>query len=329
MVFFFGLATKEIMDATLPGGAMVSLRHAAVPLLAAVGGMAGPAILYIAQINIAGRPELMRGWAIPCATDVAFSYMAIRLIFHKNHAAVPFLVLLAIADDALSLFLLAFFYPAKPLALFHFALLMAPAIGLVYWLKRRGVRNFWLYVCLGGALSWMALEFGGLHPALALVPIVPFMPHEKRHPGSFSLSEHGVRDTMNRFEDWWRIPVQIILFLFGLANAGVPFSRTGSGTWIVLSSLLIGKPVGIVLMTLAAAAVGLRAPGKLRYLDIATVGVAAGVGFTVALFFATAAFEPGVLLDEVKMGALFSFAAAPLAVILGRAVSAYRKRTAH
>src|SRR5262249_8962811 len=156
------------------------------------------------------------------------------MIFPKNHAAVSFLVMLAVADDALSLFLLALFYPSKPLALSRFFLLIAPAIGVAYWLKRSRVRNFWLYIGLAGSLAWMAFYFGGFHPALALAPVVPFMPHEKRDLGFFNPVKDGLPDTMNRFEHWWRIPVEIILFLFGFANAGVSFSRLGAGTWIVV-----------------------------------------------------------------------------------------------
>jgi len=109
MVFFFALAVKEIIEATLPGGALESPREAAVPILAAAGGMIGPAALYAIQAHAIGRPELMPGWAIPCATDIAFSYLAARFIFPPNHPAIPFLLLLAIADDALELILLALF----------------------------------------------------------------------------------------------------------------------------------------------------------------------------------------------------------------------------
>jgi len=98
------------------------------------------------------------------------------------------------------------------------------------------------------------------------------------------------------------------------------FAGVGSGTWIVLSSLLVGKPLGILLATSLAVLVGLRAPGGLSLSHTLVVGVAAGIGFTVALFFATAAFPSGAALDEVKMGALFSFIAAPLAIGLGRLV---------
>lgn len=319
MVFFFALATKEIVEATLPGGALSSLREGAVPVLAAVGGMAAPAGLYALQVQFAGRPDLLPGWAIPCATDIAFSYLAARLIFPAGHPAIPFLLLLAIADDALGLVLLAVFYPSAPLSWTRLAL-MLPAVMTAVYLRRRRVTTFWAYALGAGGLSWMALYFGGIHPALALVPILPFMPHETRDLGIFDPREHGLPDTMNRFEHWWRTPVQVILFFFGLVNAGVPVASVGQGTWIVLSSLVIGKPLGILAFTFAGVRLGLRAPGGLSYSHAMVLGVAAGIGFTVALFFATASFPSGPALDEAKMGALLSFTAAPLALVLGRAI---------
>jgi Na+:H+ antiporter, NhaA family len=318
MVFFFALAAKEIVEATLPGGPLASPGQAAVPLLAALGGMIVPASLYVVQAMFDGRPELMSGWAIPCATDIAFSYMVARVLFPKDHPAIPFLLLLAIADDALGLVLLAVFYPSGPLSPVLFLALMTPGIGLSLWLKRRRVESFWPYVLAGGGLSWAALFLGGVHPALALVPILPFMPHAARDKGLFAEEEEYLPDTMNRFEHWWKTPVQLILFFFGLVNAGVPFGGIGRASWIVLSSLVIGKPVGIVLLAALGVLFGLRAPGGLRYRDMLVVGLAAGIGFTVALFFATAAFPPGAVLDEAKMGALSSFVAAPLAIGLGR-----------
>jgi NhaA family Na+:H+ antiporter len=201
---------------------------------------------------------------------------------------------------------------------------MIPALAVSLWLKRRRTKSFWAYVILGGGLSWAALHFGGLHPALALVPVLPFMPHEKRDLGLFNEREYAMPYTMNRFEHWWRVPVHVILFFFGLVNAGVPFGSVGQGTWIVLSSLVVGKPIGILLFTFLSIRLGLRAPGGLSYLHTAVLGVAAGIGFTVALFFATAAFPagraPAEILAEAKMGALLSFGAAPLAIIFGRLV---------
>jgi Na+:H+ antiporter, NhaA family len=319
MVFFFALAAKEIFEARLPKGPLASPREAAVPLLAAVGGMLAPASIYLLLSTALGRPELLRGWAVPCATDIAFSYMAARLIFPPSHPAIPFLLLLAIADDALGLVLLALSYPSAPLSMLSFAVFMIPALAVSWWPRRRRTLSFWPYLFLGGGLSWCALHFGGVHPSLALVPVLPFMPHEKRDFGLFSERESILPYTMNRFEHAFRVPVQFVLFFFGLANAGVPMSSVGSGTWIVVAALLIGKPVGIVLMSAVGVWLGLRVPGRLRLQDTIVLGVTAGIGFTVALFFATAAFPPGPMLDETKMGALFSFLAAPAAVLLGRA----------
>ena len=318
MVFFFALATKEIVEAGLPGGPLSSPREAAVPILAAVGGMAAPAGLYALLAAVNNHPELMRGWAIPCATDIAFSYMAARLVFGKNHPAIPFLLLLAIADDALGLILLALFYPTGPISVAWFLGLMIPAIAIGLYLRRRKVKNFWAYTVMAGGLSWGAMFLGGIHPALALVPIIPMMPHSKRDLGIYAEEERHLPDTMNRFHHWWHVPVQVILLLFGFSNAGVEVSSVGPGTWMVLTALIVGKPLGIVALTLLGVVVGLRIPGGLPIRALVLLGVTAGIGFTVALFFATAAFPPGDNLNEVKMGALLSFVAFPLSLLLAR-----------
>src|SRR5687768_5479358 len=116
MVFFFALAAKEVFEATLPGGPLASPRRALSPLAAAVGGMILPALIYVGLATLRGPAELVRGWAIPCATDIAFSAMIARAIFPTGHPAVPFLLLLAIADDALGLIILALFYPSGALS---------------------------------------------------------------------------------------------------------------------------------------------------------------------------------------------------------------------
>jgi NhaA family Na+:H+ antiporter len=121
MVFFFGLATKEVVEATAPGGALHTWRRAALPVVATTGGMLGPALIYLGYVSLQGVPGLARGWAIPCATDIAFSYLVARALF-RTHPAIPFLLLLlAIADDALGLVILALFYPMGDLR---------PGIGL-------------------------------------------------------------------------------------------------------------------------------------------------------------------------------------------------------
>jgi NhaA family Na+:H+ antiporter len=315
MVFFFALAMKEVFEATLPGGALTSVRRAAVPLAAALGGMVVPAALYAAGAAWAGRPELMRGWAIPCATDIAFSYLVARLIFGTSHPALPFLLLLAIADDALGLVILALVYPQGDVHLLRLVLLLGGALGAAAWLRRRRVTSFWPYILLPGTLSWLGLYTGGFHPALALVPVVPWLPHGRHDRGFLMPAAERGRDTLNRFERWWHTPVEVMLFFFGLVNAGVPLTAVGTGTWLVLVAIVAGKPLGIVVATALASGVGLRRPEGLSWAAVLVVGCAAGIGFTVALFFATAAFPAGALLAEAKMGALLSVSAAAVAFL--------------
>jgi NhaA family Na+:H+ antiporter len=303
MAFFFALVAKEVVEATAPNGPLHSVRRSSLPLLAAVGGMAGPAIIYLALTTALDRPELARGWAIPCATDVAFSYLAARMIFGARHPAIPFLLLLAIADDALGLVIIALFYPSGIVRPWEFCAVLSVAMALAWWLRRRPTLHFWPYILGPGVISWFAFHLGGLHPALALVPIVPFLPH----PAPTDLAHR------------WKWPVQIILFSFGLANAGVAFTSVGMATWIVLAAIVAGKPIGIVVSTALGSAIGLEKPVGVSWRDIVVLGIVAGVGFTVALFFATASFPPGPLLDQAKMGALLSFSSAGIAVLVSKA----------
>jgi NhaA family Na+:H+ antiporter len=251
--------------------------------------------------------------------------MVARAVFPAAHPAIPFLLLLAIADDALGLVILAVFYPSGSVAPSALTGLMAAAVLVARWLRRRGMKSFWPYVVGPGTLSWAALYSGGFHPALALVPIIPFMPHGPADLGLFDPREESHPDTLNRFEHWWKTPVQFVLFLFGFANAGIPFEQIGAGTYYVLAALLLGKPIGILLFAGAARLVGARLPPGLRARDLLVVGVAASIGFTVSLFFATAAFPAGSALAETKMGALLSFVAAPLAVAVARIVGVSRR----
>jgi NhaA family Na+:H+ antiporter len=308
MAFFFALAAKEVTEATAPAGALHSPRRAAMPLAAAVGGMMGPALIFITLTIVLDRPDLERGWAIPTATDIAFSYLAARLVFGRKHPAIPFLLLLAIADDALGLLIIAAFYPTGPLRLVDFTVFLAAGMLFAWWLHRRRTKNFWFYIGAGGVLSWVGFYRGGLHPSLALVPIIPFLPHAARDPGLFVESPY-LHDTLNEFEHVFKRPVDVMLFFFGFVNAGVVFGNIGAGTWFVLVAILAGKPIGIVTATAVSALGGLHLPRGVTWRDLIVVGIIAGIGFTVALFFATAAFPYGRLLDETKLGALLSFSA--------------------
>ena len=320
MAFFFALAAKEVFEAMLPGGPLASWRRAAVPLIAAAGGMLVPAVIFLSLAHGLGAARLARGWAIPCATDIAFSYLIARFIFHARHPAIPFLLLLAIADDALGLIILALFYPTGEVRIAAFLAGLAVALVAAGLLRWQRVKSFWPYVIVAGGLSWAAFEIGGLHPALALVPIIPILPHGRRGH-EVTLEGDGHRDALSRFEHWWKTPVEVILFFFGLVNAGVPISSIGPGTWFVLTALVAGKPIGIFLSSELSALARLHWPAGVTWRDMLVVGAVAGVGFTVALFFTTAAFPPGIELDETKMGALLSFGAvipsAKLAWLLG------------
>ena len=319
MAFFFALAAKEVVEATAPGGALHSPRRAALPLVAAVGGMLGPALIFTTLTIVFDRPDLERGWAIPCATDIAFSYLGARIVFGQKHPVIPFLLLLAIADDALGLLIIAAFYPTGPLRLADFVLFVTGAMAVAQLLRRRKIANFWPYILGPGVLSWVGFYRGGLHPALALVPIIPFLPHAARDPGLF-VEMPTAHDTLNEFEHHFKRPVDWMLAFFGFTNAGVVIAGVGTGTWFVLSAILLGKPIGILASTLLATTAGLHLPKAVTWRDLSIVGILAGIGFTVALFFATAAFPYGRLLDETKIGALMSFIAFFFALLAARAL---------
>ena len=332
MAFFFLLAGKEIREAMLPKGALSNVRTAALPIMATLGGMAGPAIIFFSGTLLFNAPELTRGWAIPMATDIAFSYLIARMVFPqiggKGHPAIVFLLLLAIADDAGGLIVLASFYPQEvhnflpflhgvnPLLVFVVGVATAIALCLFFW-KKLKVSNFWFYLLGPGIISWLAFHEGGIHPALALVPLAWCMPHEHSDIGIWAVGESEGQDTLNRMEHWWKSPVELILGLFGFVNAGVEFSALGLGTGLVFFGLLFGKPIGIFLLTKIGQAFGLRLPKGMNTIDLVVVGIAAGIGFTVALFVSVVAFPPGALQDSVKMGALFSFMVAPITIIAG------------
>ncbi|MBM4358997.1 MAG: Na+/H+ antiporter NhaA [Deltaproteobacteria bacterium] len=321
MAFFFGIATKEITESCLPGGALFPLNRAVNPLLGTLGGVLGPILVYKVMVSVLGAPEIASGWGIPTATDIALAWLVARAVFGAKHPAVSYLLLLAVADDGIGLGIIAVFYPdpthpTQPLWLGLVVLAMACA----WVMKRRGVLSPLPYVVVPGVLSWAALAQAHMHPALALVPIVPFMPHAIRDEGLFveSVGPDPATDTMRRFEHAVKKPVDFGMFGFGLVNAGVAFAAIGPATWAVLAALLVGKTLGVTTLALVADKLGFSLPEGMTLKALVFAGLTAGLGLTVALFVAGAAFTDPTIQAAAKMGALFSVAAAPLAIVGSR-----------
>ena len=321
MVFFFGIAAKEITEACLPGGALNPLRKAINPLMGTLGGVLGPVGMYLVWALATGDPTIVNGWGIPTATDIALAWLVARLVFGAKHPAVSFLLLLAVADDAIGLVIIAVFYPdpAHPVAP-HYLGLVALAITVAYLLRRRNVQHFAAYLAVPGVLSWSGLFLAHLHPALTLVPIVPFMPSSSRDRGLYADSGEPTSstDTLNRFEHAFKTFVDFGLLAFGLANAGVQLTAVGNATYAVLIALVVGKTLGIFAFSRVAAAAGFPLPKGMSYRCLFVAGMIAGLGLTVALFVAGVAFTDPSLQGAAKMGALLSAAIAPIALAAGR-----------
>lgn len=337
MAFFFAIAAKEVWEALILEQGALRGKKAMTPLIATAGGMLGPIAVYLGLAAFLGILDtVQRGWAIPTATDIAFSYLVGRVVFGAGHPAIRFLLLLAIADDAAGLIILAIFYPTGDLAPVWLLLSFGAALAvflLFNWLPRRLDRgnqlrpnstwvrqklSFWPYLA-AGCLSWFGFQEAGIHPALGLLPVVPTIPHADRAFGIFAEAEQYLTDLLNWIEHHLKYPVEMVLFFFGLMNAGVEFSAISAPTWLVLFGLIIGKPVGIfALGWIAARPMGLGLPDGMRMRDLFVVGMVAAIGFTVALFVASVAFPAGPVQDAAKMGALFSFGAGALAILAGR-----------
>jgi len=342
MCLFFGIAAKEITESTLPGGVLNPLRRAINPLAGTLGGVFGPVGMYffLTWVLYGGTDDfgaVANGWAIPTATDIALAWLVARVVFGPLHPAVNFLLLLAVADDAIGLVIIAVFYPDPyhPVEPVWLALVVGGMVA-VYILRRFRVPWWPVYILVGGALSWIGLAKAGVEPALALVPIVPFLPHGGHeagvseeedhtheaggapHPHATG-DEHHSHSVLEQFEHQLKLFVDFGLFFFAFANAGVPFTSIGWVTMMVLVSLIVGKAIGVTLLSWVAARLGFPLPPGMGVRHLVVTGVIAGLGLTVALFVAGKAFpgdspfqEPG------KMGAVFSIGAAPVAFVLGR-----------
>ena len=353
MVIFFFVAGMEIRR-EIHHGELSEWRRAALPAIAALGGMIAPAILYL---SIAGAPETHAGWDVPMATDIAFAVGVLALLGKRVPPALRVLLLaLAVIDDLGAIVVIAIFYSS------HIALsgLFFAALGLVgiVVLQRLGVRSKLAYVVPSFAV-WAGIYSAGIHPTIAgvilglMTPVRAWLgPEGFRHvvreqldhlsglpSDALSSQELSVAlrhvDTARReaiapsegliaaLHPWVAFGIMPI---FALANAGVTvtgLSLDASSFRVVLGAgigLLLGKPIGVVLATWTTLKLRLSAlPRGLGARHLAVLGVVAGVGFTMALFVAQLAFSDPRALAAAKVGVLSaSSLAAIFALILGR-----------
>ena len=215
------------------------------------------------------------------------------------------------------------------------------ALGMVicYLLRRQNVQRWTLYIFFGGLLSWIGLLKAHLHPALALVPIVPFLPGPTHDLGLFAEADdddeehddahHHSHSPLEEFEHQLKTFVDFGLFFFAFINAGVAFSTIDTITWVILGALLVGKTVGIFLFSWVGVLLGFPLPDRMGLRHLFVAGIVAGLGLTVALFVAGEAYPnkgtAGVLQGPAKMGAVFSAGAAFIAIALGKLLKVHEK----
>jgi Na+:H+ antiporter, NhaA family len=313
MVFFFGLLAQELFEETMTGGALHHRRRWPLPLVAAAGGFLGAAAAYQGWVNWTSVAMLDSGWPIAAGIDLVFAYFVARAIFGR-HPAVPFLLLLAVGSNVIGFLVMAPTFLFDPARTGGTGLMMAGAIALAARLRHKRVRSFWPYVLVCGGLSWLALYLEGFPPAMALVPIVPFMPHMRRRLDELLDDEADAPGiTPRHFEHVWHYHVQVAMLLFGLVNAGVMIGSYGEGSEAALAAALVGRTAGILGATALAVAFGLHLPAHVGWRDLLVIALVSAIGLTFMLFFAVALFPPGALLAELKVGALLTAATVPLA----------------
>lgn len=295
MAVFFFVVGLEIKRELLVGE-LSSPAKRRLPVLAAIGGMAVPALIYLAVAG--GEPGLARGWAIPAATDIAFAVGVLALLGKRGPPALRlFLLTVAIVDDLGAVAIIALFYTAQlKLAWLGggFAVLAVMAL-----LGRFKVQNGWLYTLLAIA-AWYCVLHSGVHATVAGVLAAFTIP--------LKLDSHG--DSLLLRMEHALVPwsAYFVVPLFGFANAGVEL--TGGITFGPLPlgialGLLLGKPIGILGAILLAKALRLAEPPPATAQQLAGMAMLCGIGFTMSLFIGALAF-PGqqVLIDEAKLGVL-------------------------
>ena len=302
-VFFLlvGLEIKrELMD-----GELSSLDRALLPAIAALGGMTVPALIYL---GITGAdPATLNGWAIPTATDIAFSLGVLSLLGNRVPASLKvFLLALAIIDDLGAVVIIAIFYTAD---LSLGALVVAAiAVAALVGLNLRGVTRLAPYI-LVGIILWVSVLESGVHATLAGVVLALAIPLR---------SGHRLEDELHPWVAYGILP------LFALANAGVPLAGVTLASLAqpiplgVAAGLFIGKQIGVFGFSWIAVTAGVaRLPEGATWMQLYGVAVLTGIGFTMSLFIGTLAFTDSAPGSSVRLGVLLGSA---LSTLLGLCV---------
>lgn len=309
MAVFFLYVGLEI-KAEFTEGALSTRRKAALPFLAAAGGMAGPAIIFLMIVGF--DPVLSRGWAIPSATDIAFAVGVVGLLGARVAPSLKaFLLAVAVIDDLGAILIIALFYTAELLTapLLHAAICLAILLAL----NLRSVASVAPYLFVGAVLWYFVLQ-SGINPTLAGVATALFIP--VRAGSSHVLHElvMALRGTV----------LFVIMPVFALANAGVPFAGITPAdlaqpvTSGIAVGLVIGKPVGIMLMVWLATIMGIaERPHGASWMQILGIACLAGIGFTMSLFIGALAFPGEDQMNAVRLGVL---SGSLVSALLGMAV---------
>ena len=318
MTLFFFVVGLEVRR-ELYDGTLADRRQAALPLIAALGGVLLPAAIYLIWNR---DPATLPGWAVPTATDIAFAVGVLALLGKRVTPGLRILLLaLAIIDDIAAILIIAFAY-SDGIALAGIGISVV-GIAAILGLQRFGVRRPLVYV-VPAAVVWLGLLQGGIHPVVSgvivgmLTPAVP-----DRAPGATEGQRAPTVWLQERLHGWSTF---LVMPLFALANAGVSIDGNPLATELaeavfggVVLGLVLGKPLGILAAGWAAERLGLvTLPNGVTWPGFAVVGCLAGIGFTMSIFIGSLGFAEGVLLDAAKLGVLSASAvAAAVGLLLG------------
>ena len=299
MAVFFFFVTLEIKREFLQGE-LSNPKQALLPIIAAIGGMLVPALIYV-YINFQ-TGDTLRGWAIPSATDIAFSLGVLSLLGSRVPISLKvFLTALAIIDDLGAIVIIAFFYTGD-LSVKYLSLLLITFICLIF-LNKFNVRKYIPYLLLG-LILWFFTHESGVHATISGVLLATVIPHRKKEK-DFSLLikiEHGI----SPYVEFGIMP------LFAFANAGVSLEGVNFNSLLspvplgILLGLFFGKQIGVLLFSLASIKLKIaQMPNNANWLNFYGVGVLTGIGFTMSLFIGNLAFmENTQYIDGVKIGVL-------------------------